>query len=230
MNLLIVDDEPLARAELMRLFTELLPGFKGTEAATLPEARVAMLQEEFDGIFVDMDLGGSCGMDLVPSAKDTGTPVVITTAHERFAVEAFDKGVVDYLLKPVELPRLFRAISRLPKQRRESNEEMILLSDQSNCWPVKPEEILMVEADGCYSIVRLANKKPLTVSRSLKDIEQMLGEKNFIRANRSQVVNLRQVQVIHRQVSGKIVANLEGHGEIEFSRRQAQAFRSRFAA
>jgi len=229
MNLLIVDDEPLARAELMRLFGELLPGFRGTEAANLPEARTALLREAFDGVFVDMELAGSCGMDLLPEARATGTPVVITTAHERYAVEAFEVGVIDYLLKPVELPRLFRAISRLPKSRRSGQEDMILLSDQSNCWPVRPSDILMVEAEGSYSIVKFPDKKPLTVCRSLKDIEQMLGEDHFIRANRGQIVNLRQIRVIHRQGSGRMVAHLDGHGEIEFSRRQAQAFRSRFA-
>ena len=230
MNLLIVDDEPLARAELLRLFGELLPGFRGTEAANLPEARAALLKEAFDGVFVDMELGGSCGMDLLPEARATGTPVVITTAHERFAVEAFDVGVVDYLLKPVELPRLFRAISRLPRHRRTGNEEILLLSDQSNCWPVRPADILLVEAEGSYTVVKMANRKPLTVCRSLKEIEQMLGEEHFIRANRGQIVNLRQIRVIHRQGSGRMIARLEEHGEIEFSRRQAQAFRARFSA
>ena len=212
------------------MFGELLPGFHGVAVASLPEARTALLTEAFDGVFVDMDLAGACGMDLVPEARSMGTPVVITTAHERFAVEAFDVGVVDYLLKPVEASRLFRAISRLPKNRRSTQDEMILLSDQSNCWPVKPADILMVEAEGSYSVVRLAHKKPLTVCRSLKEIENMLGEDTFIRANRGQIVNLRQIQVIHRQGSGRMIARLEGHGEIEFSRRQAQAFRSRFAS
>ena len=95
MNLLIVDDEPLARAELLRLFAELLPGFQGTEAATLAEARTAMLRESFDGIFVDMEMGGTCGLELLPDARITGTPVVITTAHERFAVDAFEGEVID---------------------------------------------------------------------------------------------------------------------------------------
>ena len=229
MNLLIVDDEPLARAELMRLFGELLPGFHGIEAANLPEARSALLREAFDGIFVDMELAGSCGMDLLPEARATGTPVIITTAHERYAIEAFDVGVIDYLLKPVESARLFRALSRIPKAKRSENDDVILLSDQANCWPVRPADILMVEAEGSYSVVKFAGRKPLTVCRSLKEIELFLEGHPFIRANRSQIVNLRQIQVIHRQGTGRMIARIEGHGEIEFSRRQAQAFRSRFS-
>ena len=230
MNLLIVDDEPLARAELLRLLGELLPGFRGTEAANLTEARSALLRETFDGIFVDMELGGSCGLDLLPDAKTSGTPVVVSTAHERFAVDAFDGEVVDYLLKPVEISRLFRAITKISRQQKTGEDEVILLSDQSHCWPVKPASLLMVEAEGSYSTVTFADRKPLTVCRSLKEMEQVLPGRSFIRANRSQIVNLKQVQVIHRQGSGKMVAQLNGHGEIEFSRRQAQSFRARFFA
>ena len=228
MNLLIVDDEPLARAELLRLFGELLPGFRGTEAANLTEARAALLRETFDGIFVDMELGGACGLELLPDAKACNTPVVVSTAHERFAVDAFDGEVVDYLLKPVEVPRLFRAISKISRQQKDGRDVVILLSDQTHCWPVRPSSLLMVEAEGSYCTVTFTDRKPLTVCRSLKEMEQLLAGGSFIRANRGQIVNLKQVQVIHRQGTGKMVADLKEHGEIEFSRRQAQAFRSRF--
>ncbi len=229
MNLLIVDDEPLARAELLRLCGELIPGFSGTEAATLTEARAAMLREDYDGIFVDMELSGSCGLDLLPDARASGTPVVVSTAHERFAVDAFGGEVMDYLLKPVELSRLFRAIAKISRHRKSEQDELILLSDQNHCWPVKPANILMIEADGSYCVVKFTDRKPLTVSRSLKEMEQMFVGLPFIRANRSQIVNLRQIQVIHRQGTGRMLAELDGQEEIEFSRRQAQAFRSRFS-
>ena len=211
MNLLIVDDEPLARAELLRLCGELIPGFSGTEAATLTEARAAMLREDYDGIFVDMELSGSCGLDLLPDARASGTPVVVSTAHERFAVDAFGGEVMDYLLKPVELSRLFRAIAKISRHRKSEQDELIL------------------EADGSYCVVKFTDRKPLTVSRSLKEMEQMFVGLPFIRANRSQIVNLRQIQVIHRQGTGRMLAELDGQEEIEFSRRQAQAFRSRFS-
>ncbi|MCW1914558.1 LytTR family DNA-binding domain-containing protein [Luteolibacter sp. GHJ8] len=229
MNLLIVDDEPLARAELLRLCGELLPGFRSTEASNLAEARSALLRESFDGVLLDMELGGYSGLDLIPDAKASGTPVVISTAHERFAVDAYDADVVDYLLKPVEVPRLFRAITKLSKMQKQQGDELVLLSDQCNCWPVKPSSILLVEAEGSYCKVLFTDRKELTVSRSLKEMEQMLATHSFIRANRGQMVNLNLIKVIHRQSSGRLVAELEGHEDIEFSRRQAQAFRSKFS-
>lgn len=230
MNLLIVDDEPLARAELIRLFGEMLPGFHGVEAASLNEARSALLGGSFQAAFVDIDLGGSSGLEFIPDATAAGTPVVIVTAHDRYAVQAFDGGALDYLLKPIESSRLYRSIARIPRTRQTTApQDLLILNDQSNCWPVRPAEIILVEAEGSYTSVKFADRKPLVVCHSLKEIEQLLEAYSFVRANRSQLVNLQRLQVIHREASGRMTATVDGHGDIEFSRRQAKALRARFA-
>jgi two-component system LytT family response regulator len=229
MNLLIVDDEPLARAELIRLLGEMLPGFHGVEAASLNEARSALLGGDFQAAFVDIDLGGSSGLDFIPDATAAGTSVVIVTAHDRYAVQAFDGGALDYLLKPIESSRLYRSIARIPRNKPAIPQDLLILNDQSNCWPVRPADILLVEAEGSYTSVKFADRKPLVVCHSLKEIEQLLEAYSFVRANRSQLVNLQRLQVIHRDASGRMIATVDGHGEIEFSRRQAKALRARFA-
>lgn len=229
MNLLIVDDEPLARAELIRLFGELLPRFHGVEAASLAEARSALLDGDFDAAFVDIELGGSSGLEFIPDATAAGTPVVIVTAHDRYAVQAFDGGALDYLLKPIESSRLYRAIARISRNKRVPLQDLLILNDQTHCWPVRPTDIILVEAEGSYSSVNFADRKPLVVCHSLKEIEQLLEPHSFVRANRSQLVNLQRLQVIHREASGRMIGTLAGHGEIEFSRRQAKSLRSRFA-
>lgn len=229
MNLLIVDDEPLARAELLRLFAELLPDARAVEASNSTSARSALLGGSFDCVIVDMDLPGECGLDLIPDILAAGASAIIATAHERFAVDAFRVGALDYLLKPIELPRLFQAISRVPKLDNKGDQERLLLSDQSNCWPVKQSDITTVEADGSCCTVHFVNRKPVTICRSLKELEDLLGSGRFIRANRNQLVNLDRVDVIHRHGGGKMTAQLGPEIEVEFSRRQSQAFRSRFA-
>lgn len=229
MNLLIVDDEPLARAELIRLLGEMLPGFHGVEAASLNEARSALLGGDFQAAFVDIDLGGSSGLDFIPDATAAGTPVVIVTAHDRYAVQAFDGGALDYLLKPIESSRLYRSIARIPRNKPAIPQDLLILNDQSNCWPVRPADILLVEAEGSYTSVKFADRKPLVVCHSLKEIEQLLEAYSFVRANRSQLVNLQRLQVIHRDASGRMTATVDGHGDVEFSRRQAKALRARFA-
>lgn len=229
MNILIVDDEPLARAELGRMCAELFPDFRGTHAATLSEARSALLSQRFDGAFIDLELAGSNGLELLPEAEVTGTPAVVVTAHEDHALNAFEGGAFDYLLKPVEPARLFRAIRRFGRGQRHEPDDLLLLSDQTHCWPVHAADIVLAESDGGYTVVKFDNRKELTVSRPLKELEHLLAKYPFIRANRSQLVNLRFIQVIHRQPNGRILASVQGQGEIEFSRRQTQALRGRFA-
>lgn len=229
MNLLIVDDEPLARAELIRLFGEMLPRFHGVEASSLAEARSALLGGDFEAAFVDIELGGSSGLEFIPDAAAAGTPVVIVTAHDRYAVQAFDGGALDYLLKPIESSRLYRSIARISRNKRAAPQDLLILNDQTHCWPVRPADILLVEAEGCYTAVKFADRKPLVVCHSLKEIEQLLEPHSFVRANRSQLVNLQRLQVIHREASGRMIGTLDGHGDVEFSRRQAKALRSRFA-
>jgi two-component system, LytTR family, response regulator len=229
MNLLIVDDEPLARAELIRLFGEMLPRFHGVEASSLAEARSALLGGDFEAAFVDIELGGSSGLEFIPDAAAAGTPVVIVTAHDRYAVQAFDGGALDYLLKPIESSRLYRSIARISRNKRPAPQDLLILNDQTNCWPVRPADIILVEAEGSYTAVKFTDRKPLVVCHSLKEIELLLEPHSFVRANRSQLVNLQRLQVIHREASGRMIGTLDGHGTIEFSRRQAKALRSRFA-
>lgn len=229
MNFLIVDDEPLARAELIRLFSEMVPEFTSVEACSLAEARGALLKADFQAAFVDMDLAGQNGLDFLPDAEAAGTPVVIVTAHERYAVDAFDRGARDYLLKPVEASRLFRAIMRVSRRQAPAPQDLLILNDQTHCWPVNPADIMVVEAEGSYSVVRFRDRKPLMVCHALKEIESLLEPHSFVRANRSQIVNLKRIQVIHRETSGRMAATIEEFGDVEFSRRQAKALRSRFA-
>ncbi len=229
MNFLIVDDEPLARAELVRLFSEMVPGFTSVEACSLSEARAALLKADFQAAFVDMDLAGHNGLDFLPDAEAAGTPVVIVTAHERYAVDAFDRGVRDYLLKPVEAQRLYRAVMRISRQNRSTSQDLLILNDQNHCWPVNPSDITVAEAEGSYSIIRFVHRKPLVVCHALKEIESLLESRTFVRANRSQLVNLRRIEVIQRDPAGRMTASVEGGGVVEFSRRQTKALRSRFA-
>ncbi len=225
---LIIDDEDLARAELGRQIGELLPAFNGIEAANVRQARGLLLSHRVDGVFLDLEMPGDHGMTFLPEIRAMGIPVVITTAHDRFALEAFDGEAIDYLLKPIKHSRLARTLARLRKPEPESERKLLVLGDQSSCWPLHPEEIVMAESEGSYVMIHLKDRKPILLTRSLKEIEHLLPESLFVRVNRSQIVQLHCLQLIRRRESGGFTADLEGHGPIEFSRRQAQAFRQRF--
>lgn len=228
LTFLIVDDEDLARAELSRQIGELLPSFTSIEAANVRQARGLLLSHRVDGVFLDLEMPGGHGMTFLPEIRSMGVPVVVTTAHERFALEAFDGDAADYLLKPIEHSRLARTLARLRKPEPESDAKLLVLGDQSSCWPLHPEEIIMAESEGSYVMIHLKERKPILLTRSLKEIEHLLPESLFVRVNRSQIVQLHCLKLIRRREGGGFAADLDGHGTIEFSRRQAQAFRQRF--
>lgn len=134
---LIVDDENLARKELCRQICLLLPSFKCIEAGNVIEARSLLLKNQVDGVFLDLEMPGEHGMTFLPEVCAMRIPVVITTAHERFALEAFDVDVTDYLLKPFETSRLARALGRLRQPPPAVDPNVIVLGDINNCWPLR---------------------------------------------------------------------------------------------
>ena len=118
---------------------------------------------------------------------------------------------------------------RVSRRQAPAPQDLLILNDQTRCWPVNPADIMVVEAEGSYSVVRFRDRKPLMVCHALKEIESLLEPHSFVRANRSQIVNLKRIHVIHREASGRLAATIEEFGDVEFSRRQAKALRSRFA-
>lgn len=228
MNFLIIDDERLARAELRREISALLPSFHFVEASNVAQAREAILSHAIDGVFLDLEMPGGHGMGFVPELRSQGIPVVITTAHDRYALEAFDVDVADYLLKPIEQSRLVRAIAKMRKKEPKAGEGLVVFSDQNHCWPIPLDDLIMAESEGSYVTLQVRNRKPIVLCRTLKDIETMLPEKDFIRVSRSQIVRLQCLRSIQRKEGGTFSAELEGGGTVVFSRRQAQAFRQRF--
>lgn len=230
LTFLIVDDEDLARTDLCRQIGGLLPSFTGVEAANISQARELLMRQRVDGVFLDLEMPGGNGMTLLPEIRAMGVPVVVVTAHEKFAVEAFDGDAADYLLKPVEPSRLARALRRIRKpDGHDRKDPLVVLGDQSSCWPLHQDEIVMVETEGNHVMLHLKNREPVLIPRSLKEIEELLNGSQFVRVNRYRIVQLLCLKEIRRRAgAGNFEAELDGHGTIEFSRRQSIAFRQRF--
>ena len=227
---LIVDDEGLARTELIRQISTLLSSYAVLEAENICQARELLLQSDVDGVFLDLEMPEGNGITLLSEIRAMGVPVVITTAHEQYAVEAFDGDVVDYLLKPFDKERLARAIARIRQPMPEnSTSRLLVLGDQSTCWPLLPEEIIMAETDGQQVRVHLKDREPILFSSNLKEVELQLDPSQFVRVNRSQIVQLHCLKEIYRTEGlNSFEGKLANYGPVAFSRRQSQAFRARF--
>ena len=239
MKAIIIDDERLARAELRKLLQDFPEIEVIDEAANADEGLQKIENSNPDLIFLDIQMPGKTGFDLL-SELDRAPHVIFTTAYDEYALKAFEVNALDYLLKPVEPKRLADAVHKL--QAAESgngfhaaptdggNRSLLTESDQvfvkdgERCWFVKLNEIRLFESVGNYAKVFFGPHKPL-ILKSLNALEERLDEKTFFRANRKHIVNLRLIDKIEPYFNGGLLLELKGGEKIEVSRRQTVKFK-----
>ena len=230
MKALIVDDEPLARRELRRLLNAFpLVEILG-EAGDIGEARTRIEELAPDVVFLDIQMPGGSGFDLL-SQLDRVPRIVFTTAYDQYAVKAFEVNALDYLLKPIEPDRLAMAIAKLrpvapANATPEPAMDQLFIKDGPRCWFVPLREVRLFSAEGNYVRVHWGAERPL-LGRSLVALEQKLDARRFFRANRAQIVNLDFIEQVEVGEGGRLHVLLRGGPEIEISRRQAREFRAR---
>jgi two-component system, LytTR family, response regulator len=228
MKALIIDDEPLARRELRRLLQEHERVEIVGEASNIEEALTRIQQLEPDLLFLDIQMPGGSGFDLLTRLDET-PQVIFTTAFDQHAVRAFEVSALDYLLKPIEPERLAAALARVDAHEtaRTANVlERVFVRDGSRCWFIPLREVRLITADGNYLTLSWGELKP-QLARPLTVLEQRLDPALFFRANRSQIINLDFIEAVEVGVGGRLHVQLRGGPEVEISRRQAQLFRRR---
>jgi two-component system LytT family response regulator len=239
---LLIDDERLARSDLRRLLSRHPEIEIAGEARNAAEARSAIDDLEPELLFLDVQMPGETGFDLLASL-DSVPVVVFTTAYDEYALRAFDVSALDYLVKPIDPARLARTVERLlatdrtdptasagdesgraPGRTTLSPHNRVFVTEGERLWLVELGMIRLFESEGSYTRVHFGTEKPL-ITRSLNQLESRLDERAFFRANRSQIINLKAVRGIHAWFGGRLLAKLEGGHEVTLSRRRARAFR-----
>jgi two-component system, LytTR family, response regulator len=223
MKALIVDDERLARLELRRLLAAHPEVEIAGEARNGAEAREMIVNLAPDLIFLDIEMPGMNGFELLESLDDV-PDVIFTTAYDRYAIQAFEVNALDYLLKPVAPARLAAALARVRPRCGEPRLEQVFVRDGDRCWLVRVADIYLLESEGNYTRVHFGKEKPL-IRRSLNALEQRLDGAMFFRADRRRIVNLKWIERIEVAVSGGLVATLRGGTAVEMSRRQSVKLR-----
>lgn len=226
MRVLIVDDERLARVELRRLLAA-HPGVDLVgEASNILEARMAIEAMPLDLLFLDVQMPGGSGFDLLATLDDAPA-VIFTTAFDHYAMRAFDVSALDYLQKPIDPARLARALARYEGQVRDKpplSEGKVFIKDGERCWFVEMEQISLFESEGNYTRVYFDQNRPLLL-RSLNQLEARLDPERFMRVSRRQIVNLDFVLDIAPGPAGAMVMTLKGDLKVSMSRRRAALFR-----
>jgi two-component system, LytTR family, response regulator len=237
MRAIIIDDERLARAELRKLLQDFPEVEVIDEAANAEEGITKIEAQNPDLIFLDIQMPGRTGFDMLSSLEKSPN-VIFTTAYDEYALKAFEVNALDYLLKPVEPKRLADAIQKLhyietkdPISNGENinkslltENDQVFVKDGERCWFVKLSDIRLFESVGNYAKVFFGNNKPL-ILKSLNALEERLDEKMFFRANRKHIVNLRMIEKIEPYFNGGLLLELKGGEKIEVSRRQTVKFK-----
>ena len=236
MKTVIIDDSRLARNELKRLLKEFDNVQVIGEAASVDEAKEKINELRPDLIFLDIQMPGKTGFDLLEELESI-PEVVFSTAYDEHALKAFEYNALDYLVKPVQKQRLAGAVSKVfdkikKKQaaERDGEENILTINDQvfvkdgERCWFVQLTDIRLFEVSGNYTTVYFGDSKPM-ITRTLNYLESRLDDKTFFRANRQQIINLKWIERIEPWFSGSLRIYLKGGEEIDVSRRQTLKFK-----
>jgi len=224
----LVDDEPLARTRLRRLLVEHPEVEIAGEAGDGIDACRVIDELKPDLVFLDVQMPGLSGFEVLANLRHRPA-VIFVTAHDEFAVRAFDEQALDFLVKPVEPARLARALARLqgPGAERRAAEDQQrlqqLLEAVARVRPsprriavrrgatvtlVEPESILFCRAEDKYTVLYTADGERVA-DRTIEDLEAALGPDLFLRIHRSTLVNLTAVRDMTSVEGGRFLVTLK---------------------
>ncbi len=236
MKALIIDDERLARKELSSLLEDCKDIVVVGEAINVDDAYEKIQQLKPDLLFLDIQMPGKTGFELL-EMLDSVPDVVFTTAYDEYALQAFDVNALDYLLKPIQKERLQETIKKLLKNQINEQEEsvdedkrklgindQVFVKDGERCWFVKLSEVRLFESEGNYIKVYFDGNRPM-IHKSLNALDEKLDDRTFFRASRKHIINLSWIEKIEPWFNGGLMVQLKGGDSVEVSRRQAARFK-----
>lgn len=231
---LIIDDEPLAREEMHRLLGEQATVTIVGEADDVPNARTLLTSADYDLVFLDIDLGGGTGFDLVSSVRPDAR-IIFATAHNEFALRAFEVNALDYLLKPISAERMTASLDRLAAPPVDVSEnslpaledaDRVLLKNDSGVRFVPLADLTAIITSDNYTDVFIADGSHFLVRRPLSAWEEALPAENFLRVHRQAIINLAQVESMDTPAGGQPTLKMHGMTEpVQCSHRRAPELR-----
>ena len=235
MKALVIDDERLARKELISLLSDYPKIEIVGEAMNADDAieKIGELKPEL--LFLDIQMPGKNGFELLESL-DVVPKVIFTTAYDEYALKAFEVNALDYLLKPIRKERLDECIQKLisdgPAEKTSEEaagyklglKDQVFVKDGDKCWFVRLSDVRLFESDGNYIKVYFDTFKPM-IHKSLNALDKKLDDRSFFRASRKHIINLSWVESIESWFNGGLLVKMKGGEKVEVSRRQASKFK-----
>jgi two-component system LytT family response regulator len=240
MKILIIDNETDLRSALKNLLQLCdIDQLSIDEADGVQSGLHKIKTFDPDIVFLDIEMNDGTGFDLLTQLQHIDFQLIVTTAHDAYAIRAFKFSAIDYLLKPIDPDELEASIQKATEnlhgndlklqlqilmQQISSNTDVnkkIMLNDKRNTYFIKISDILYCEADGPYTKFFIANESPILVSKSLKDYDDMLSNYGFIRTHHSYLVNATKIKMLDKKDGGILILDDGNHVPISQRKRDA---------
>ena len=212
MTAVIVEDEERSQVVLRNLLESYCGDVEILGTADNVTDSIRMVRQlRPDLLFLDVQIGGGTGFDVLAALDGLETAVIFTTAYDHYALKAFRFSAVDYLLKPIDIEELRAAVRKaravgqsdidqfkiktlLANIRHPEEDPVLLVSTQEAVEFVRIRDIVRCEAQGAYTLTYIRDQRPVLVSKVIKEFEYLLQDYGFYRVHQSHLVNLREVR------------------------------------
>ncbi|MFC2121857.1 LytR/AlgR family response regulator transcription factor [Bacteroidota bacterium] len=214
---LIIDDERLARRKLISLLSNFERIEIIGEAENVDEAIIEIEDSSPDVLFLDIQMPGQSGFDLLNRIDYSGK-IIFVTAFDEYAIRAFDVNALDYLLKPISPERLEKSVQKILSQENKEKvikqelryNDRLFVSLGNNHSFVSLSELILIKALGDYTRLIINGNKKSVILRSMKEWEKILPDNHFIRIHRSFIVNINFIEKINKSENHNLSISLKG--------------------
>src|SRR5262245_55711869 len=232
---LVVDDEALARRNVTVLLRNDPDIESIEECGSGVEAIEAIRRLRPDLVFLDVQMPECGGFDVLEMlGAEMPRVVIFVTAHDEYALRAFEAGALDYLLKPFDNARFVRALSRAkerltPQAPQPQPARRLVVKTPGQLLFLKLTEIDWIEAASYYACLHVGRDTHI-IRRTLSELERDLGDEHFVRIHRSIIVNLDRIQGLELQSGGEYEVVLKSRVRLRLSRRYRKRLQERMGA
>ena len=207
---IVLDDEYLAVKLLSGYISQTLGLELALGTTNAMEAIAALQKGMADLIFLDVQMPGITGLELMRITRNSKAKVVLTTAYAQYAIEGYEHDIIDYLLKPITFERFQIAVNKAKVRlhsliKQEAYSDFLFIKTEYRLQKVPFSSILYLEALGDYIAFHTSQGKILSLER-MKNMEEQLPQRNFLRIHKSCIINIDHINYVER---GRIIINNE---------------------
>lgn len=242
MRSIIIDDESSARENLKRCLNSFSSDIQiVAEAGNLTKGLEAITNQEPELVFLDVEMPDGSGFDLLSQLENIDFKIIFTTAHQKYAIDAFKFSAVGYVLKPIDPEELQKNIQKAKEEidkdflqtkvnvllnnlnPTQQASKKLVLKESNNIHVLKIKDILRIEASDNYTIFYPNDRQQIVVSRTLKEFEKLLKDEGFFRVHQSHLINLNALKKYEGKINGGIIT-MTDDSQVPIAKRKKESF------